>query len=188
MDVAEIARSLPDFVYILTYSGLAVVVLLVVGALFVLMTRRSAVRPTSRGWPGRIFYLMFLISVIVLSASAFGSIYRFGGMSGYALITHLFAAGAFVFLLLALAVVYLPRPQRDSRNDPDRWWLTRLSAWILVLSGIVTSGTMLLAMLPLLSTDGLLTTTVLHRYAGLCVVVAGVFHAFGLLSTRLGWR
>ena len=112
-------------------------------------------------------------------------------MFGYALLAHVGAAGAFVFLLLLIACFYLPRGRDllgSETTGDNRWWLARLSAWLLVISSIVTAGTMFVSMLPILDTAGLLEFAMLHRYAGLVVVVSAVVHVYALCCTKLGLR
>lgn len=132
-------------------------------------------------------YAVYLALIAVLAASSFGSILRWGHMSGYALLTHMAAAGAFVFLLMLIAWLYLPHG-RAVRRLETRWWLARWSAWTMVLASLVVIASMLLCMLPLLDTVDMRRMIDVHRYAGLAVVATAAMHAASLCYTRLGWR
>ena len=104
---------------------------------------------------------------------------------------HIAAAGAFVFLLLLVAFLFLPSGASSGQagfTADNRWWLSRWMAWGLIASSLVAAGTMLLSMLPLFGTDALLLVASVHRYAGLVVVVAAIFHVYSLICTRLGFR
>ncbi|HBE71261.1 MAG TPA: hypothetical protein DDW52_24200 [Planctomycetaceae bacterium] len=175
-----------DFTQAMNAAGLATVALLGLGGLWVLATRRGEHKITGRNWLAKISYLVFTIVVLVLAVSSFGAIVTEGHMLGYALLAHMAGAGAFVFLLLAIAYFYLPRGT-DIPSD-NRWWVARWSAWGLVVAGIVTAGTMFLSMLPVLGTQDMLAAIAVHRFSGLLVVVCMVFHFFALCCVRLGLR
>lgn len=175
------------------YVAIAVVAVgLLAAALGVFATNRRSPAGPSRHWISRAIYGLYLILIVALAATGLGSIVRWGHMSGYALLLHLAAAGGFVFLMVAMAVLYLPATASvaggDRERQLDRWWAIRWSAWALVLSSLVTAGTMLVSMLPVLDTTGLLQMAMLHRYAGLAVVIAACVHLFSLTCVRLGWR
>ncbi|MEZ6075223.1 MAG: hypothetical protein R3C56_05975 [Pirellulaceae bacterium] len=114
-----------------------------------------------------------------------------GQVLGYTLLFHVAASGGFVFLMVAIAFLYLPTgpDYADDRSGRrEIWWAARWSAWALVVSSLVAAGTMLVSMLPVLDTQGLLQMATLHRYAGLAVVVSAIFHLYSLTCARLGWR
>ncbi len=191
MLLADLQSLSVSFTQVLYVVIVAMAVGLAVMALDVLTSNRKMRPGPARHWISRSIYGIYLISILVLAVTGLGSILRWGHMSGYALMLHVAAAGGFVFLMVAIAVLYLPASATvaDSRAQQwDRWWLIRWSAWGLVLSSLVTAGTMLLSMLPVLDTTGLLQMTMLHRYAGLAVVVAACVHLIALTCVRLGWR
>lgn len=174
------------FLPVLAIAAAVTLGLIAVGGLFVLATsRREGARP-GRNLLAKLCYLVFVAVVVVLSASSFGSMVLFGHMSGYALLAHIGASGAFVFLLLAIAYFYLPRGE-DSLPD-GRWWVARWSAWGLVVGGIVAAGTMFLSMLPILGTDGLLNAAAVHRYGGMLAALSACVHFFALCCVKLGLR
>lgn len=168
---------------VLIGSGIAVVALLIGTC----VTRRQSAKTMSRRVVCWLIYLGFLCSVAVLAATSFGSIIDHGHMAGYALMAHTAAAGGFVFLLLAVAIVFLPRPAVQSTNE-SRWWFARASSWTLVSSGIVVSTTMFASMLPIFATPELIEAVRWHRWAGLVCVVAAVLHVASIACVRLKWR
>jgi hypothetical protein len=189
--VGELSLTGLQFERALLAAGLLTLLLLAANIFYVKSTGRQREEIHQRSWLSRLVYLIFLAVIIVLALTSFGSILQVGHMEGYALLAHIGAAGAFVFLLLAVAVLYLPlgaRPGDRSYTSDDGWWLARWSAWTLVVSALITAGTMFLSMLPVLDTKGLIEVAALHRYAGLVVVVAAIFHAYALLCTRLKLR
>ncbi len=161
--------------------------LLCLGA-FAAMTGRGVSRHSPHHWLSKILYVGFIFAILALALSSFSAILVDGHMLGYPLLAHIAAAGGFVFLLLAFALLYLPRGRSRHEGTEHRWWLARLSAWVLVTAGVVTAATMFVSMLPILGTDGLHEAVEIHRWAGLAVVVAATFHLFSLLITRLGLR
>ncbi|GAB5402703.1 MAG: hypothetical protein Aurels2KO_09340 [Aureliella sp.] len=174
------------FLSVLAVAAAVTLGVIALGGLFILATsRRHGVQP-GRNLLAKLCYVVFIAVVAVLSASSFGSMVQFGHMSGYALLAHIGASGAFVFLLLAIAYFYLPRGE-DSLPD-GRWWVARWSAWGLVVGGIVAAGTMFLSMLPILGTDGLQGAAEVHRYGGMVAALSACVHFFALCCVKLGVR
>ncbi len=172
-------------------AAATVLALLVVDFIWVVARRRKLEFRERHGWVSRLGYLLFLIATATLGATAFGSILRFGHMSGFALLIHIMAAGVFVFTLVVVAVAFLPWGSESGKPAyvlEHRWWLARWSAWALVISSLVTAGTMLVSMLPVLDTSGLLQFAQVHRLAGLVAASAACIHAYAMVITRLGWR
>ncbi len=189
--MAELPSLGIPFPELLLGTGLVLLVWLGLASLFVYATNREHKRVTGRHWLSRLIYFVYLLLIAILAVTAFGSIVQFGHLDGYALMAHTAAAGAFVFLMVAIAFLYLPTEvdATDIRNVRiPSWWGSRGSAWALVVSSIAAAATMLLSMLPILDTPGLLVMATLHRYAGLAVVVSAILHVFSLTCVRLGWR
>lgn len=180
-----------SFAQLITAIGIALVAVLSLSTLFLFATHRKRHNSKNRSWWVRLGYLVFLVTVAILAGTSFASVIQFDHLFGYALLAHVGAAGAFVFLLLLVACFYLPRGSdlRESETTGDnRWWLARLSAWVLVLSSIAAAGTMFISMLPILDTAGLKEFALLHRYAGVAVVAAAILHFYALSCTKLGLR
>lgn len=180
-----------SFQQVLLVVGALVAIGIVTSVIVVTATRRSVSTGRKRTWFSWLLYIAFLVSVVVLAATSFGAILLRGQMGGESLHVHVGIAGAFVFLLLAIAWLYLPAGPADENADRPadmRWWLARWSVWGLVLSGLAAEATMFLSMLPAFDTTLLLQAAEWHRYAGLAVVAFAVVHAYSLICIRLGLR
>ena len=162
-------------------AGTLIVLSLV--AVYYWKTRHNWQPRGRRNWFYRAVYGAFLAAIIVLSVTSFGSILRFGAMQHYALLGHLTAAGAFVFLLLPISCIYLPRSLRIGHT----WWLESCSAWVLIISSLATALTMMIGMLPAMNTNELLQLVEVHRYLGLTAAVSAVVHVFSLGIQRIGF-
>ena len=137
-------------------------------------------------------YGAFFVCIAVLSITSFGSLWSTGHVLGYPLLAHLTAAGAFVFLLLFVAVIYLPlrsSPQTDealaTEKRPASFAFSRVTLWGLVIASVVTAGSMLISMLPVLDTPGLRQAALVHRYSGLLVAGIAVVHLLSIRRTKL---
>lgn len=180
-------HALESIEHLLLPVGLSTVVIILLGAIGVLVlgkTRNVPAKP--RPWFINVAYLFFSGIVAGLAASSFGSILQQGSMSEYALQAHVALGGAFVFLLLFIAWVYLP--SGIGEGEFMRWRGERWSAWLLVISGLIVAGTMLFSMLPALNTSELIQMIGVHRLAGLATIVAISLHSCALLVSRSGYR
>lgn len=179
------------FVQVMPYALATTVVLVLCGLVVVVSRKQTPAEAPSRGWLSKLIYVVFTLCVIVLAVTSFGAILTEGHMAGWPLLIHVGVAGAFVFLLVAMAWLFLPNGAKSDERGftvDGRWWLSRWSAWALILSSLAAAATMFTSMLPILDTDGLLEFAELHRYAGLAVVLSSLVHLFGMLCSRLGWR
>ncbi len=191
MLLADLPSLNISFTQVLVAAAVIVAVVLVLATLTLVASNRQHQRGPSRHWISRLLYAAYLFLIVVLGATAFGSILVLGHMSGYALLFHVAASGGFVFLMVAMAFLYLPSSAGGGDAGSlrlDRWWVTRWSVWALVISSLIAAGSMLMSMLPVFDTEGLQQMAMLHRYAGLAVVVSAVFHLYSLVCARLGWR
>ncbi len=190
LPLAELLVSPVLFSDVLKFSLVAVLVLLILGAFFTLATNRRHVETRRRSWASLLVFVGFFGVVAILGATSFGSILQSEVMSGYALLAHVTAAGAFTFLLVAVSAMFLPRYSQleEAFRFEHRWWLARWSAWLLMLSSLIVAGTMFLSMLPVLDTNGLRQVLEVHRYAGLATVISAVLTAAAIVCTRFGWR
>lgn len=145
--------------------------------------------PVRRMWVSRLLHLAFVATVAVLAATSLQAVFSGKAMAEYPLMAHVATAGAFTFLLLGMAWIYLPHLGLDGEYQREnRWWFSRLSSWLVVTAGFVTAGTMFLSMLPVLDTPNLAQALTWHRYAGLVTVVGCILHLAAVLMTKLGWR
>ncbi len=159
-------------------------------------SRRSEVvsRPSWSLWE-RLVYLATVVSVLLLGVTAFFAVIRFGVLEGWPLFFHMFGAGAFVAVLPLLAITWCRASSfgcGENEGDEDEAalfsWLPKAAFWLLLASGFLVSGTMLLSMLPLFGTDGLHVLLDVHRYSGLVAVVALILHFYGVTLQRLALR
>lgn len=172
-------------------------VVIVLHLVFTLFSPPVAPAPRTRWrlWE-RIVYLAALLSVALLAATAFYSVIRLGAMGGWLLFAHMIGAGAFVVALPLIAITWCEanrfgsaRGERDSGADAQRFfWLTKLMFWLILAAGLVAASTMLASMLPMFGTEGLLRLLDAHRYSSLVVVVAMLFHFYGVGLQRFGRR
>lgn len=191
MLLADLPSLNISFAQVLIAVAVIVAVVLVLATLVLYTTSRHSQGGRSRHWLSKLVYGAYLFLIAVLAVTAFGSLLATGHVLGYALLFHVAASGGFVFLMVAIAFLYLPTgaDQADGRSGRrESWWAPRWSAWALVISSLVVAGTMLVSMLPVLDTEGLLEMATLHRYAGLAVVISAIFHLYSLTCVRLGWR
>ncbi len=145
--------------------------------------------PVRRMWVSSLLHLAFVATVVVLAVTSLQAVFSGNAMAEYPLMAHVATAGAFTFLLLGMAWLYLPHLGLDGEYQREnRWWFSRFSSWLVVTAGLVTAGTMFLSMLPILDTPNLAQALTWHRYAGLATVVGCILHLAAVLMTRFGWR
>jgi len=189
--LAEILPVKIPIEQLLLAAGLLLSLGLILASLILASSSRGLKRTSRRHWLSRGLYVIYLGIIAVLAFTAFGSLLQFGHLGGYPLLYHVTAAGVFVFLMVVIAFLYLPTAA-DELDEHQKlvpqWWAPRWSAWALIATSIATAGTMLLSMLPWLDTQGLRDMALLHRYAGLGVVIAAILHAYSMICVRLGWR
>jgi hypothetical protein len=169
-------------------------VVLVVLHLIIFRSGRGGV--SRWNWWEKLLYLATLLSVAALGITSFGAMMRLGALAGWPLFAHMFGAGALVAILPLLALTWCeanrfgetPPSERARDYKPRFYWFAKAMFWTIVAGGFVVTMTMLLSMLPLFGTDGLETLLVIHRYAGLVVVIATIFHLYSVLRHRLGAR
>jgi hypothetical protein len=125
-------------------------------------------------------FLTFL-AVAVLAGTGFYAVLGPGHISGWILFLHMGAAGPFVALLFPFVVLrpfVLVRPPRPALT-------AQVAFWVFAVAALASLASMLLSMLPLLATEDLERLLVIHRYAGLTLVIALVVHlALGRASGR----
>jgi multisubunit Na+/H+ antiporter MnhB subunit len=186
-----------SFRQILIVALLACAVVLVLHLLLTGLPRRNRKVDRPRwNWWQRLVYLGTLLSVAVLGCTAFSAVLRHQMLDGWLLFAHMFGAGAFTAILPLLAITWSPThcvrvspSESQSAAAPEAFfWLPKLTFWLLLTSGIVVAGTMLVSMLPLFGTVGLERLLDLHRYSGLVAVIALVLHLYGVLLQRAGLR
>jgi len=159
------------------------------------------------GFWERAAHLITMISFLGLAATGFGASILAGGLTGWTLMLHMVAAGAFM-LGLTLTTVLWAEDACFKRHDAA--WLReggrlfghagelpagrfdglqKLFFWITLLAGLVTIAAILATMLPVFGTHGQEILYDVHRYGGLALVVAMILHAYATLLAKPGaWR
>jgi hypothetical protein len=176
---------------------LAAAVVLIVIHLTLVVSRRgeTPARPRWKFWEILVYWATVL-SVAWLGVTSFFAVLRYGVLDGWLLFVHMFGAGALVAVLPLLAITFAEANRFGSASGPDGtgttagrfFWLPKLMFWLLLISGLAVSVTMLVSMLPLFGTEGMNNLLDVHRYSGLAAVVAMVLSVYGVVLQRLGLR
>lgn len=202
-DIAEEpARAYPRVVSI-ALIGTCVVVVLHFATVLLSRKNRQPGRAKWSIWE-RLIYSLALLSIVVLGATAFFSVIQYGAMEGWFLLAHTVSSGALIPLLLLLAITWAEAnrfgrgtgsgrvaAETDSATPrPNSRFpgIAKLTFWIMLASGCVTASSMLASMLPVIGTDGLHRLLDVHRYGGLLLVVATMFHLYSVSLRCLGLR
>jgi multisubunit Na+/H+ antiporter MnhB subunit len=182
------------FRQILPFAFVGLVVIVVLHLLIALVFRGSPAERKRWNLWDILIYLGTLGCVAVLAVTSFVEVLRHGELGGWPLFFHMFGAGAFtaVLPLLAMSWAHVNQfevgPSTGSSPPPKFYWLPKLMFWLILVSGLVVTMTMLLSMLPIFGSDGLRTLLDLHRYSGLVVVLALVLHLYSVAVQRVGLR
>ncbi|HID24175.1 MAG TPA: hypothetical protein EYP14_17485 [Planctomycetaceae bacterium] len=168
----------------------------------------AAPPPARWHWWERLLYAVAVLALLDLSVTAFYAVAVHGHLGGWWLLGHMVGAGTFLGVLPLLALTWC-RPccfELPSRSDqrqasgaqdegqaavplpaPRRFsWLGKLTFWLMMISGIVVAGTMLLSMFPLFGTHMLEELLDLHRYSGLVLAAASLLHLYSVCANRFG--
>ena len=179
---------------ILPFALFGILVVIAIHLALTFSRRRASGDRPSWNWWERLVYLATLASVAVLGITAFYAVLASGTLGGWSLFAHMFGAGLFTVVLPVLALTWCEAnwcccgcaSAGDDQPPVSRFSrVSKLTFWLILASGLVVTGTMLLSMLPLFGTHGLELLLEIHRWAGLIVVVAAVLHLYGVLAARL---
>lgn len=182
------------FRLILPYAFVGIVVIVVLHLLISLIFRGAPAERKKWNLWDVLIYLGTLGCVTILALTSFVEVMRHGELGGWPLFFHMFGAGAFtaVLPLLALSWAHVNQfdvgPSAGSSPPPKFYWLPKLMFWLMVISGLVVTMTMLISMLPIFGSDGLRVLLDIHRYSGLIVVLALVLHLYSVAAQRVGLR
>ena len=141
-----------DLFPVVLIATAAVVVLHLV---IVLCTRRATPVPRVRwNWWERLIYLVMVVAIADLAATAFYTVYRYDAMSGWALFAHMGGSGALILALPLIALTWAEANGPDHRalSEPDAretlaaranssgngrfFWLTKLTFWVILAQRI----------------------------------------------------
>lgn len=159
--------------------AVAAVGLMWCGALITWCWERTTTGSSRRSWLMRWLYVVFLLSLLVLGATSFGSLAQGHEMHGWPLLIHVSVAGAFLGLLAFVAYGYLP----DGRDRQETAW-TRGTAVAMVAACLATAVAIVPGMFPWLGTSEMLQTIEWHRNAGLAALLMALLHAISLAWPR----
>jgi magnesium-transporting ATPase (P-type) len=101
-------------------------------------------------------------------------------MEGQRLMAHMFAGSVLVFAMPAFAILFLSRAIIPGRSAG----LQRIGYWSLIVTSLIAIASVLLCMIPLLSTEQMVRWMTLHGYAGLATAPALLL----LLVGSARWR
>lgn len=137
----------------------------------------------------KLVYLGVLGCIGALGVSAFLPILTHGHMTGYYMLLHTVFAGAFLLMFTLYVLLWSEDHvftceqgggNEGEKGSPFRRG-SKICFWIMLLAGILAIGSMLVNMLPYLSTSQQAIMIDLHRYTSLCVVLTGIIHAYMVL-------
>lgn len=181
---------------VLPYALLGTVVLIAVHLILSFLGKRPVAAKSRWNLWEKLVYLATIGSIAVLGVTAFFAVIRFGALEGWVLFAHMFGAGAFVVVLPVLAITWCEAnrfgfgcaSEEEETPAPRFFWVPKVMFWLILMSGLAVTGTMLLSMLPLFGTDGQHCLLDIHRYSGLVVVVAIVVHFYTVMLQRFKLR
>lgn len=183
------------YLKVMPFALLGVLVVVAVHLVLVFSRRRATGPRSFWGWWDALVYLGTLVSVVVLGITSLVGVIRFGILDGWWLFIHMVGAGLFTVVLPLLALSWCeanrfeyPAPaDNEGEVRPRRFsGLAKAMFWVILASGLVVTGTMLLSMLTLFGTHGLELLLDLHRYAGLALLAAMILHLYATLLPKLG--
>lgn len=159
--------------------AIAAIALLWSGAVVTWGIERSATSSPKRSWLMRWLYVVFLLSLLVLAATSFGSLAQGHEMHAWPLLIHVSVAGAFLGLLVIVAYGYLPGSRQVVESTFTQW-----SAIAMVGSCLATVVLIVPGMFPWLGTPELLQSIDWHRNAGMAAVATSLLHVLSLCLSR----
>jgi len=137
------------------------------------------------GLLARLSWLGALSCVLVLGATAFGTVLIRGAMHGLPLLLHVLAGGGLTVALALVALTWV-RTNHIGGAVPRFPGLTRLAFWFVLLLGLIAGGTMLASTFALAGTEGMERLVDVHRWSGLGMFLAAVLHAYLVRRHRRG--
>ncbi|MFV2068421.1 MAG: hypothetical protein ACC645_15735 [Pirellulales bacterium] len=137
--------------------------------------------------------IMLATSVTLLLATSLLALWQSGELGGWTLFSHTAAGGALIAVLPLTALLWLGAGARNPRPEGEvaPGWepecsLASVLLGAVLMTGLLTAGSMLLGMLPLLSTDQMRRMLTVHAYSGLALGTFTVvyFGSLGLPGDR----
>ncbi len=113
------------------------------------------------------------LAVVAGGVTGFGGELLYDGVGGWMLLIHLAAAPLMMVGLAALALLSGGRHRFDVGTNRPAEAVRKTAFWLVLLSGLLSMASMLLAMWPLFSYAGQDTLRVLHELSGIVLLAAG---------------
>ena len=150
----------------------------------------------------KLLYLLALLCFAVLAVTGFyPALVLREELSGYLLMVHVSAGGAFAACLALLALMWADhcrfdgtdwqrltglfrRTARPTTETPPARLCQKLVFWIILVAALPLILSVVLSMFPLLGTEGQLLLAEVHRYCAVAFTVLGVWYIYllGILS------
>jgi hypothetical protein len=129
-------------------------------------------------------YVMLGLTLLALAVTGMAPNLLAGQkLSGWLLICHVGAGGAFMFFLVLTALLGAgDAAGRDAKFAAPQ----RCGFWATLTLGAATALTMMLSMVPIFGPGGLEVLRDAHRYCGLLLVAVGYWHTYQTLVVRRG--
>ncbi|TWT78980.1 hypothetical protein CA13_03770 [Planctomycetes bacterium CA13] len=131
----------------------------------------------------RICLLGLVASVAVLTLTALPVLWG-SHLMGNTLLVHMMASGVLVFVLPALAVLWLMRTFCIGEAVGSASQLENIGFWATVVTGLLAIVTVFVCMLPVASTESMHLLVSIHAYAGFAMVPAVLLFIFGAIRLR----
>lgn len=158
--------------------SIAAAALLWSGAVVTWGIERRTTASRRRSWLMRWLYVVFLLSLLVMAATSFGSLAQGQKMHAWPHMIHVSVAGAFLGLLVIVAYGYLPGG-RQAESAFTRW-----TAIAMVASCVATAVMIVPGMFPWLGTPEMLQSMDWHRNTGIVALVTSLLHALSLCLSK----
>lgn len=136
-----------------------------------------------KAWFDAIVVFVVLACVAVLAITAIPFLVG-AEMHGKMLLLHMMSSGALVFALPALAITQLMKMLDRSTSGS----LQRFSYWATLVLGFLTIGSVFACMLPVPSTEQMVSLIFAHGVVGFLMVPAAIGLAIGYRLSRKGNR
>ena len=130
-------------------------------------------------WLNRILLVVILAAVSALTLTSLSTFFD-EHMEGRRLMLHMTAGGVLVFAMPLFGMLYLSRAISPNRSAV----LQRAGFWLLIVATLVSLTSVLLCMMPVLSTEQMQRWMTVHGYAGLVTLPALLL----LVAGSIRWR
>ena len=139
--------------------------------------------PASVFWGQRVVHVAFFLGVLLLGISGFLGFVRPGRISGWIFFIHVVTAPVFCLGLAALAVCGAEWHRFDPGAPLAVTSSRRVAYWATLITGSVTLGSILLAMLPLMGSEGQRELYGIHFWSALALFGCAGFYGMTVLRS-----